>query len=696
MSAKPSFFAELQRRHVYKVGAAYAVAGWLLAQVITQVLPVFNVSLLVQRVLVLMLIAGFPVALVLAWLFDVTPQGIVRTEPLSPDAETPQAQRERVGMDRKLNWVLGTLLVLALGYFVAERAWLGGGSKATTASRDQASVGDKSIAVLPFENLSDDKANEYFASGIQDEILARLSKIAALKVISRTSTQQYAAKPGNLKEIANQLGVSTVLEGSVQRIGNSVHVTVQLIRAATDEHLWAESYNRQLDDVFAVEAEVAQTVANALKATLSPAEQTAIAARPTANLAAYDAYQRGRTIEQTAYSYPDSEKALDSYYEAIRLDPQFALAWAAAAETGSFLYFNGIDAPRATPQVILQAADKAQSLQPGLGEAWLAQGYYRYRVQRDLPAAFQAFENAHQILPNSAETLSALERVERRLGHWNDAIAHGQKAVELDPRNVQLLVSIAAELLNFLRRFDEARTTLLQALAVEPADPTVLCSLAYIERQSGYLDAAREWIKALSASEKKVDLLICNSPLDQGFYERDYEAVIRQAARYVPSGEGPLPQSGVIFFAIGQAQALQWTGRLTEARKLYNRIVRSIKPAAETPIPVNEVELEGELALAYAGLGENDAALAAARANIETFRYDAVNRATAQITLAQVEAQIGEKDPAIAALPELLQVPAGLTVAQLRYDPIWDPLRGDPRFEKLAADATPAQKPSTP
>jgi len=684
-----SFFAELQRRHVYKVGAAYAVAGWLLVQVITQVFPIYEISTHVQRIFVGVIIAGFPVALMLAWLFDLTPQGIVRTKAQPAEGETPAVQQDRRSTDRKLNYVLAMLLLVAVGGFIAERTVL----EPAQSVAESVSKLDKSIAVLPFENLSDDKANEYFASGIQDEILARLSKIAALKVISRTSTQQYAAKPGNLKEIANQLGVTTILEGSVQRIGKSVHVTVQLIRAATDEHLWAESYNRQLDDVFAVEAEVAQTVANSLKATLSPAEQAAIATRPTENLAAYEAYQRGRTIEQTTYSYPDSAKALDSYYEAVRLDPQFALAWAAAAETGSFLYYNGVDSPQATPQAILGAAVKAQRLQPGLGEAWLAQGYYLYRVQQDLPAALQAFETAHQILPNSAQSLSALERIERRLGHWDEAIAHEEKALELDPRNVQLLVQSGAELLNYLRRFDEARATLQRALAVAPDDPTALCNLAYIERQDGHLDAARGWLKKLATIPSFVDLLICNNPLDQGLYDRNYEDVIQQAERYVPKGDGPVPLSGAIFMALGQAQALQLAGRTVEAQKAFARIVRSIKPTAETPVPVNENELYGVLALAYAGLGERDAALSAARTNVDSYRFDAVDLAAAQITLAQVEAQVGEKDAAIAVLPELLRVPAGLTGAQLRYEPIWDPLRSDPGFQKLLGNAVggPAQ-----
>ena len=284
-------------------------------------------------------------------------------------------------------------------------------------------VPEKSIAVLPFENLSDEKANAYFAEGIQDEILTRLSKIGALKVISRTSTQKYKSAPDNLRDVGSQLGVANILEGSVQKIANSAHINVQLIRAATDEHLWAESYNRKLDDVFSVEGEVATTIAAQLDAKLTGAEHEALAAKPTQNLAAYDAYLRGLSIEHHRYGYEAYEAAAAEYARAAELDPTFALAWARLAVLRSFLYFNSLDLTANSAAKVKEAADKACALQPELAEAWVAQGAYRYRVQRDFAGALQAYQEAGKRLPNSALVYEYMAYVERRLGRWTDAAA---------------------------------------------------------------------------------------------------------------------------------------------------------------------------------------------------------------------------------------------------------------------------------
>src|SRR5437867_8657503 len=314
---------------------------------------------------------------------------------------------------------------------------------------------EKSIAVLPFQNLSDDKSNGYFTDGIQDEILTRLSKIASLKVISRTSTQKYKSAPENLREAGQQLGVAHFLEGSVQKVANAVHVNVQLIRAATDEHLWAESYNRKLDDVFRVEGEVASAIAEQLNAKLSGAEQKAVAEKPTQNAAAYDTYLRAAAIDN-AGNLDTTKRVADLYAEAVRLDPQFALAWARLAVARSYLYFNGIDLDKNSGAAVKDAADRAISLQPDLGEAWLAQGVYRYRVLRDFQGALQSYEEALRRLPNSAFVLEQIGHLERRLGQINAAQKHYQAAAQLDPRNIGIL-STTAETLSGLRRFDEAQ-----------------------------------------------------------------------------------------------------------------------------------------------------------------------------------------------------------------------------------------------
>ena len=301
-------------------------------------------------------------------------------------------------------------------------------------------IPEKSIAVLPFENLSDDKSNAYFAEGIQDEILTRLSKIADLKVISRTSTQKYKSAPDNLREVGQQLGVANLLEGSVQKSGNAVHINVQLIKAATDEHVWAESYDRELQNIFGVEGEVAGKIADALDAKLSGAEEKALAVKPTSNVAAYDAYLHGRSIEATRFDIPGEQQVASDYARAVQLDPTFALAWTRLAIVRSFLYFNTIDRETNSPAAIKEAVDRAMALQPELGEAWLALGVYRYQVLNDFPGALQAYAEAGKRLPNSADVFGNMAFVERRMGRWDEAVSHFRKAISLDPRNLQLLI----------------------------------------------------------------------------------------------------------------------------------------------------------------------------------------------------------------------------------------------------------------
>ena len=334
-----SFLRELQRRNVYKVGAMYAVGGWLVVQVATQVLPLFDVSALALRLIVLAIVAGFPIALVVAWVYEVTPQGIVRTAEVAPE----QSIARHTG--QKLNYVIIGVLVLAVAFLLVQRYVLP--RKGADAG---ASIPDKSVAVLPFENLSDEKSSAYFASGIQDEILTRLAKIGALKVISRTSTQHYASSPANLPEIARQLGVANILEGSVQKAGDAVHINVQLIRAATDDHLWAEVYNRKLDDIFGVEAEVAGAIADTLNAKLSGAEKAAVEKRPTENPAAYDAYLRALALSTAGYDFATTRKVSAAFAEAVRLDPDFALAWAQLAMNNGYLYFNNVDTDTITAE----------------------------------------------------------------------------------------------------------------------------------------------------------------------------------------------------------------------------------------------------------------------------------------------------------------------------------------------------------
>src|SRR4029450_10807511 len=348
----------------------------------------------------------------------------------APNAMAGTMSSAAAGIRRRYSiaaMAIGALIVVgASAFFFATRTAF---RNITARGQPASSVSEKSIAVLPFQNLSDDKSNAYFTDGIQDEILTRLSKIAELKVISRRSTQKYKSAPENLREAGQQLGVAHFLEGSVQKVANAVHVNVQLIRAATDEHLWAESYNRTLDDVFGVEGEVANAIADQLNAKLSGAEQHAVAEKPTQNPAAYRASVRAPDTDNTA-TLNTTKRVADLYADAVRLDPQFALAWARLAVARSFLYFNGMDLDTNSGAAVKEAADRAMSLQPELGEAWLAQGGYRYRVLRDFQGALQSYEGALRRVPNSALVLEQMAHLERRLGQFDVAQKHYQAAAQ--------------------------------------------------------------------------------------------------------------------------------------------------------------------------------------------------------------------------------------------------------------------------
>src|SRR5438034_2614806 len=516
---------------------------------------------------------------------------------------------------------------------------------------------EKSIAVLPFQNLSDDKSNGYFTDGIQDEILTRLSKIAALKVISRTSTQKYKSAPENLREVGRQLGVANFLEGSVQKVANAVHVNVQLIRAATDERLWAESYNRKLDDVFGVEGEVANAIADQLNAKLSGAEQKAVAEKPTQNAAAYDTYLRAIAIDN-ATTLDTTKRVAGLHAEAVRLDPQFALAWARLAVARSQLYFNGVDLETNSGAAVKEATDRAILLQPELGEAWLAQGVYRYRVLRDFKGALQSYQEALRRLPNSAFVLEQMAHLERRLGQVDEAQKHYQAAAQLDPRNIGIL-STLADTLATVRRFDEAQTVLDRVLEISPGNEATLAAKAAIFQGQGRLKEASEVLAKIPANSQDEGASIQRAI--QLYDERRFD----DAVVYIQHNASPSVANDPRTIALlGLCQKL--AGKNDEARDTLMRAVAAMKPTPDAVVPVDARQLPCYLAWTYASLGEKDKALAQARQAIADYASDALSKPFAETTLAIVQAQLGDIDSAIAALPHLLEVPNGETPGDLR------------------------------
>jgi len=537
-------------------------------------------------------------------------------------------------------------------------------------------MSEKSIAVLPFQNLSDDKSNAYFTDGIQDEILTRLSKIAELKVISRTSTQKYKSAPENLREIGQQLGVAHFLEGSVQKVANAVHVNVQLIRAATAEHLWAESYNRKLDDVFGVEGEVANAIAEQLNAKLSGAEQKAVAEKPTQNAAAYDVYLRAVAIDN-AITLDTTKQVADLYAEAVRLDPQFALAWARLAVARSQLYFNGIDLEKNSGAAVKEAADRAMSLQPELGEAWLAQGVYRYRVLRDFQGALESYEEALRRLPNNAFVLQQMAHLERRLGQADVAQRHYQAAAQLDPRNIGILLFIA-DTFQTVRRYDEARAALDRALEMAPGNEAALGWKALTFQAEGRLNEAAEILAKAPANSQ--DEVVAFARANQLIYGRRFDEAIGQIRQNTPATLANDPRTLTL---LGYCQ--KFAGHSDEARATFTRAAAAMKPTPDSVVVIDARNLPCHLAWVYAGLGEKEKALEQARHAITDYDNDALVKPFADASLAIVQAQTGDIDSAIAALPHLLEVPSGETCGDLRLNPLWDPLRKDPRFQKLCS-----------
>jgi len=615
----------------------------------------------------------------------------------SPEARPPAMRSFFLRSKKRVLVVaLASLCLLAVaiggwyfGVFKPAHAKVG----AVTAVSTATAIPEKSIAVLPFENLSSDKENAYFADGIQDEILTRLSKIADLKVISRTSTQHYKSAPENLPEIARLLGVAHILEGRVQKSGDAVRVNVQLIKAANESHLWADTFDRKLTDIFAVESEVAKAIADQLRAKITGQEEQVIAAKPTENVEAYDIYLRGLAYSLKPLNTANSLAAQKYLKEAVRLDPKFALAWALL----SYVDASGYITQALQPTVTLReearlAAETALTLQPNLGEAVVAKGYYHYACLKDYETAVHYFEQARQLLPNSSRIPEVLALVARRRGLWDRSESYFNEAERLDPRNVNLLTQHAISY-KCLRRFPEALRKLDQVLNITPDEVDIVAGKANIAQAEGDLPRAAVLLAPLHPNAD--DTFALETQVYQAILERHPVPVIPRLKEILAKPDPALGyNNGELRFWLGWAQEV--AGDHAAAQESW-RQARSELESFLKEQPENYL-LIGDLALTNMGLGDKAAAFKLIEREMAAvpIEKDASDGPAPIEILARVAAQIRESDRAIAALQKLLSIPYSgvlttpLTPALLRLDPMFDPLRNDPRFQKLAA--SPAAK----
>ena len=602
-------------------------------------------------------------------------------------AQASGAKRTRIVLVAALTLILGASAV-----FVSRSLRT---HPSTGGSASSGALQEKSIAVLPFENRSEDKANAYFVDGIQDEILTRLSKIADLKVISRTSTQRYKSAPGNLPEIARQLGVAHILEGTVRKSGDTVRVNVQLIKAADDSHVWAETFDRKLTDIFSVESEVAKAIADQLRAKLTGQEEQIIAAKPTDNTKAYDAYLRGLAYTLRGAITPANAIEAQKYLrEAVRLDPRFALAWALLSNVEARAYVTQALQPTvALREEARQAAETALNLQPNLGEALLAKGYYHYGCLKDYDTAVRYFEQARQFLPNSSRVPESLAHVTRRRGQWDKSEAYFNEAERLDPRNPNLFAQHALSYA-VLRRFPEALRKCDQVLNITPDNIDTMAEKAAITQAQGDLARASAILAPLHPAANLNQAL--ETQVYQAILERWPDPIIPRLKEILATPDPALGYiNGELRFWLGWAQEVG--GDHAAAQESWRQARSELEPLVKEQ-PENE-RLIGDLALTNMGLGNKAAALALAERAIAVnpIEKDAVTGPMPIEVLARVASQMREPDRALSALQKLLSIPyegaltanVPLTPALLRLDPMFDPLRGDPRFQELCKDKQP-------
>jgi TolB-like protein/Flp pilus assembly protein TadD len=656
------FFEEVKRRKVYRVAAAYIIAAGGIIQLASATFPAWELPNWTLRLVILLVLVGFPIALILAWAFDFTAQGIRAT----PDTAAPRTRRRR---NIIMLIATGVVISAATGFFLLPRV--------------SAHKVDKSIAVLPFENLSDEKENAYFADGIQDDLLTNLSKIGDLKVISRTSVMPYRGKASNLREIGKALGVGTILEGSVRRIGNRVRVNVQLINAENDEHIWAEDYDRELTDVFAIQTDLAQKIATELRAKLSPSEKAQMEHKPTENGEAYLAFVQAHDL---SCSYEDPAKLKQSeqlYQRAVDLDPNFALAFARYSQLESWMVHDGDRSPERRSKA-RSLAERALQLQPDLPEAHLALGFSYYYGDNDYESALREFQIAQRGLPNESEVYLALGAIQRRQGKWAESTANLEKSATLNPKDTwplqQLTFNYAMQ-----RNFDTANKTIDRALELNPNgiglwEMKVKLAIGEKGDFSAY-EPTLEKLKSLPMSREE-RLKIVGAQAELLLFQRKYQQVLQLAESFPDDSLAAVPDSlAGKYFAIGVAQ--KGLGDDAAARTAFVK-AKKVFEEQLTQKP-EDPGLHVQLAKVLACLGEKNAAIIEGQQAIDLRpeSKDAFDGPRITEHVAEVYAILGDNARAIELLDGLLSRATGVTLQNLKVNPAWDPIRSDPAFQAL-------------
>jgi TolB-like protein/Tfp pilus assembly protein PilF len=654
--ALPGFFGEVRRRKVYRVAAAYIIAAGGIIQLASAAFPAWELPSWTLRVLIVCLLMGFPVALMLAWAFDITAEGIQVT----PDATTSKTHTRR---NMILLIACGLILSAAAGFLLLPRV--------------AAHKIDSSIAVLPFQNLSDEKENAYFADGVQDDLLTNLSKIGDLKVISRTSVMPYRATQSNAREIGKALGVGTILEGSVRRVGNRVRVNVQLINVANDQHIWAEDYDRELTDVFAIQSDLAQKIAGELRAKLSPTEKAQIERKPTENSEAYLVFVEGHDLlTRPDRLRADTERAEKLFEKATRLDPNFARAFAALGWVEDWMY-HSFDPTPARKAKALAAAEEAIRLEPDLPEAHLALGFYHYYCERDYRRALDEFALARKSLPNSADVYLAIGAIQRRQGKWAESTANMEKAASLSPKDSFLLINLAD---NYRAVDDYEKADRVFDRAIEAAPNSV-------SARTGKAMLAVDLKGDLSEIDKQLAQIQPGAVSDaEGMIGRAYLlmlqrkfhdalAILKQLPGEVRGDEKPKEYlEGALYTFMNDKEHAH--SAFQRARSILEKTMQEGSDDASRHMM---------LGMVLAGLGEKAAAIAEGKRAMQLLpeSQDALDGPKMTLMLAEIYAWTGENDAALELLERSLITPAGVTVSSLKLNPIWDPLRSDSRFQAL-------------